>query len=213
MLHARARWHAKKNRLPHSPFRGKDVGVGDLASGTLVGHYKILRRLGQGGMGVVYEAIDQKLGRHVAVKFLTDSTRSSSAALERFWREARAASSLNHPGICTIYELNETAESPFIVMELLEGNSLEKPYRGHAMPYPKLVEMGVQLADALDAAHQKGVLHRDIKPANIFVTRSGQAKLLDFGLAKMNHPSDGVADADASTAVNPLTSSARRPAR
>ncbi len=158
--------------------------MSDLASGTLVGHYKIVRRLGQGGMGVVYEAVDQKLGRHVAVKFLTDSTRDSSAALERFWREARAASALNHPGICTIYELNETAESPFIVMELLEGSSLEKLYRGHAMPYPKLVEMGVQLADALDAAHHKGILHRDIKPANIFVTKSGQAKLLDFGLAK-----------------------------
>ncbi len=157
-------------------------------------------------MGVVYEAADQKLGRHVAVKLITEATRDSSAALERFWREARAASSLNHPGICTIYELNETAESPFIVMELLEGNSLEKLYRGHAMPCPKLVEMGVQLADALDAAHRKGILHRDIKPANIFVTNSGQAKLLDFGLAKLGEASDGV-DADASTAVNPLTSS------
>ena len=141
-------------------------------------------------MGVVYEAIDQKLGRHVAVKFLTEATHDSSDALERFWREARAASSLNHPGICTIYELNETAESPFIVMELLEGSSLEKLYRGHAMPYPKLVEMGVQLADALDAAHRKGILHRDIKPANIFVTNSGQAKLLDFGLAKLDEASD-----------------------
>jgi serine/threonine protein kinase len=159
--------------------------VNELASGILLGHYKIVRRLGQGGMGVVYEAADQKLGRHVAVKLLTEATRDSSAALERFWREARAASSLNHPGICTIHELNETAESPFIVMELLEGNSLEKLYRGHAMPYPKLLEMGVQLADALDAAHRKGILHRDIKPANIFITNSGQAKLLDFGLAKL----------------------------
>jgi eukaryotic-like serine/threonine-protein kinase len=181
--------------------------VNDLAPGVLLGHYKIVRRLGQGGMGVVYEAADQKLGRHVAVKLLTEATRDSSAALERFWREARAASSLNHPGICTIYELNETAESPFIVMELLEGNSLEKLYRGHAMPYRKLVEMGVQLGDALDAAHHKGILHRDIKPANIFILKSGQAKLLDFGLARVNHPGDGVADADASTAVNPLTSS------
>jgi serine/threonine protein kinase len=100
----------------------------------------------------------------------------SSVALERFWREARAASSLNHPGICTIHELNGTAESPFIVMELLEGNSLEKLYCGHAMPFPKLVEMGVQLAAALDAAHRKGILHRDIKPANIFVTNPGQAR-------------------------------------
>jgi eukaryotic-like serine/threonine-protein kinase len=180
--------------------------VNELAAGTLLGHYKIVRRLGQGGMGVVYEAADQKLGRHVAVKLLTEATRDSSAALERFWREARAASSLNHPGICTIYELNETAESPFIVMELLEGSSLEKLYRGHAMPYPKLVEMGVQLADALDAAHRKGILHRDIKPANIFVTNSGQAKLLDFGLAKLEGgANDGQADDDAPTAVDPLT--------
>jgi serine/threonine protein kinase len=185
--------------------------VNDLAPGILLGHYKIVRRLGQGGMGVVYEAADQKLGRHVAVKLLTEATRDSSAALERFWREARAASSLNHPGICTIYELNETAESPFIVMELLEGNSLEKLYRGVAMPYPKLLEMGVQLADALDAAHRKGILHRDIKPANIFIIKSGQAKLLDFGLAKLedagaSNESGGI-DADAATAINPLTSS------
>ncbi len=182
------------------------VGVSDVDPGTVVGHYKLVRRLGQGGMGVVYEAVDQKLGRHVAVKFLTESTQDSSVALERFWREARAASSLNHPGICTIYELNETVESPFIVMELLEGSSLEKLYRGHSMPYPKLVELGVQLADALDAAHRKGILHRDIKPANIFVTNSGQAKLLDFGLAKLDEAGERV-DADASTAVNPLTSS------
>ena len=161
-------------------------------------------------MGVVYEAIDQKLGRHVAVKLIIhpqdDGTiRDSSNALERFWREARAASSLNHPGICTVYELNESAESPFIVMELLEGSSMEKLYRGHAMPYPKLVEIGVQLTDALDAAHRKGILHRDIKPANIFVTQSGQAKLLDFGLAKFDDISNE--GADAPTAENPLTSS------
>src|SRR5271154_3520117 len=132
----------------------QDVGVTEPGPGTLLGHYKLVRRLGQGGMGVVYEAVDQKLGRHVAIKLLPEATRESSSALERFWREARAASSLNHPGICTIHELNETAESPFIVMELLEGNSLEKLYRGQAMPYPKLVEMGTQLADALDAGRQ-----------------------------------------------------------
>jgi serine/threonine protein kinase len=172
----------------------QDVGVNELAAGTLLGHYKIVRRLGQGGMGVVYEAADQKLGRHVAVKLLTEATGDSSAAVERFWREARAASALNHPGICTIHELNETAESPFIVMELLEGSSLEKLYRSRAMPYPELVEMGVQLADALDAAHRKGILHRDIKPANIFMTRFRQAKLLDFGLAKL----EGAAASDES---------------
>jgi eukaryotic-like serine/threonine-protein kinase len=180
--------------------------VNEPAPGTPLGHYKIVRWLWQGSMGMVCEAIDQKLGRHVAVKLLIHphaevATRDSSAALERFWREARAASSLNHPGICTIHELNETAESPFIVMELLEGSSLEKLYRGHAMPYPRLVEMGVQLADALDAAHRKHVLHRDIKPANIFITNSGQAKLVDFGLAKVDPANN------ASTAVSPLTSS------
>lgn len=181
----------------------------ELAPGTLLGHYKIVRRLGQGGMGVVYEAIDQKLGRHVAVKLLANAadaptTRESDLALERFWREARAVSSLNHPGICIIHELNETATPPFLVLELLEGSSLEKLYRGHAMPYPKLVAMGMQLADALDAAHRKGILHRDIKPANIFITSSGQAKVLDFGLAKLDQACVGF---DASTAVGPLTDS------
>jgi len=155
-------------------------------------------------MGVVFEAVDQKLGRHVAVKLLIETTRNDSSALERFWREARAASSLNHPNICTVHELNESAETPFIVMELMEGSSLEKLYRGHVMPYSKLLEMGVQLADALDAAHHKGILHRDIKPANIFITNSGQAKLLDFGLAKLDSAS---ANADASTVASPLTDS------
>src|SRR5271163_5089033 len=186
------------------------LSVEELASGTLLGHYKIVRKLGQGGMGVVYEAVDQKLGRHVAVKLLAETFGENSAALERFWLEARAASSLNHPGICIIHELNESAESPFIVMELLEGSSLEKLYRGRAMPYPKLLEMGVQLADALDAAHRKGILHRDIKPANIFLTNSGQAKLLDFGLAKLEGAtgdSNAGVDPDSPTAVDPLTSS------
>jgi eukaryotic-like serine/threonine-protein kinase len=183
--------------------------VKELTPGTLLGHYKIVRRLGRGGMGVVYEAVDQKLGRHVAVKLLanaadTPATRDSDPALERFWREARAASSLNHPGICIIHELDETAAPPFLVLELLEGSSLEKLYRGHAMPYPKLVAMGIQLADALDAAHRKGILHRDIKPANIFITSSGQAKLLDFGLAKLDEACVG---SDASTAAIPLTDS------
>ena len=181
----------------------------ELAPGTLLGHYKIVRRLGQGGMGVVYEAVDQKLGRHVAVKLLANAAdapanRDGDPALERFWREARAVSSLNHPGICIIHELDETATPPFLVLELLEGSSLEKLYRGHAMPYPKLLAMGLQLADALDAAHRKGILHRDINPANIFITSSGQAKLLDFGLAKLDEARVGY---DASTAVVPLTDS------
>jgi eukaryotic-like serine/threonine-protein kinase len=135
-------------------------------------------------MGVVYEAEDLKLGRSVAIKMLPEATRPDPAALERFWREARAASSLNHPGICTIHELNESGDQPFIVMELLEGQSLDKLDYRRAMPYPKLLDFGVQVADALDAAHRKGILHRDIKPGNIFVSPSGQAKILDFGLAK-----------------------------
>ena len=135
---------------------------------------------------------------------LTPATRDSDPALERFWREARAASSLNHPGICIIHELDETAASPFLVLELLEGSSLEKLYRGRVMPYPKLVAMGIQLADALADAHRKGILHRDIKPANIFITSSGQAKLLDFGLAKLDEACVG---SDASTAAIPLTDS------
>jgi serine/threonine protein kinase/Tol biopolymer transport system component len=136
-------------------------------------------------MGVVYEAEDQKLGRLVAIKLLPEATRQDPAALERFWREARTASSLNHPGICTIHELNESGDQPFIVMELLEGQSLDKLYYRRSMPYPRLLDLGVQVADALDAAHRKGILHRDIKPGNIFLSPSGQVKILDFGLAKI----------------------------
>ena len=136
-------------------------------------------------MGVVYEAEDQKLGRSVAIKLLPEATRQDPAALERFWREARTASSLNHAGICTIYELNESGDQPFIVMELLEGQSLDRANFRRPMPYPKLLDFGVQVADALDAAHRKGILHRDIKPGNIFLSPSGQVKILDFGLAKI----------------------------
>jgi Tol biopolymer transport system component len=161
------------------------VGVQELTAGTLLGHYKIVRPLGQGGMGVVYEAEDQKLGRSVAIKLLPEATGKDPIALERFWREARTASSLNHAGICTIYELNESGDQPFIVMELLEGQSLDKALYRRSMPYPKLLDFGVQAADALDAAHRKGILHRDIKPGNIFLSPSGHVKLLDFGLAKL----------------------------
>ncbi len=149
-------------------------------------------------MGEVYEAEDQKLGRRVAIKVLPEATRGDASALERFWREARAASALNHPGICTIHELNESGDSPFIVMELLEGASLEKQYHGQTMPFARLVELGIQVSDALDAAHRKGILHRDIKPANIFLTKSGQAKILDFGLAKLEDLNgEAVSDATA----------------
>lgn len=140
-------------------------------------------------MGVVYEAEDLKLGRHVALKMLSGT--ADPAALERFWREARAASALNHPGICTLYEINESESQPFLVMELLEGQSLDRLYGRQAVPLSRLAELGVQIADALDAAHRKGILHRDVKPANIFVTRSGQTKILDFGLARFEDRSTG----------------------
>jgi Tol biopolymer transport system component len=185
-----------------------DGWVQELTAGTLRGHYKIVRRLGQGGMGVVYEAEDQKLGRSVAIKLLPEATRQDPAAVERFWREARTASSLNHPGICTIHELNESGDQPFIVMELLEGQSLDKLYYRRPMAYPKLLDLGTQVADALDAAHRKGILHRDIKPGNIFLSPSGQVKILDFGLAKLE---DGYATpgarTDATLAGNDLLTS------
>jgi serine/threonine protein kinase len=177
-----------------------DGWVQELTAGTLRGHYRIVRRLGQGGMGVVYEAEDQKLGRAVAIKLLPEATRQDPAALERFWREARTASSLNHPGICTIHELNESGDQPFIVMELLEGQSLDKLYYRRPMPYSKLLDFGVQVADALDAAHRKGILHRDIKPGNIFLSPSGQVKILDFGLAKLE---EGYASPGSARGDNP----------
>jgi serine/threonine protein kinase len=153
-----------------------DSCVQELSAGTLLGHYRVTRRLGRGGMGVVYEAEDLKLGRSVAIKMLPEATRPDPAALERFWREARAASSLNHPGICTIHELNESGDQPFIVMELLEGQSLDKLDYRRAVPYPRLLDLGVQVADALDAAHKRGILHRDIKPVISSCRRLGKRK-------------------------------------
>ncbi|MDT7816961.1 MAG: eukaryotic-like serine/threonine-protein kinase [Acidobacteriaceae bacterium] len=161
----------------------------EILIGRIVSHYRITGKLGSGGMGVVYQAEDQKLGRSVALKLLPEATRQDPVALERFWREARTASSLNHPGICTIYELNDTGDPPFIVMELLQGHSLDKIYGKsngrRPIPYPRLLDFGIQAADALEAAHRKGIVHRDIKPSNIFMSPSGQTKILDFGLAKL----------------------------
>ena len=174
-------------------------------TGQQVSHYRIEQRLGQGGMGVVYAAEDQRLGRKVAIKFLPDEACCEPEAVERFMREARAISALNHPHICTLYDIGEAAGQHYMVMELLEGEPLKARLARGSLPLDEVLAFGEQVADALDAAHAKGIVHRDLKPANLFITRRGQMKVLDFGVAKLSDVGRGAPHAETTAGSDHLT--------